>query len=162
MTSGDTLLTFKPQDNEPPQTNYARADLRNLHPILKFDQTTQQGAIFTGRMPRNYSAGTGITVSIDYTAVPTVGNIGWLVAFERVTGGQDVDADGFAADQTFTPAAVPATSGVIGTASLAVTAAAADAIVAGDVFRIRIRRDTATASNAAGDVQLHAVELKDT
>ena len=42
MASGDTLLVFTPLHNEPPASNFATLDLRNLHPVLDFDPTTNE------------------------------------------------------------------------------------------------------------------------
>jgi hypothetical protein len=76
--------------------------------------------------------------------------------------GQDIDADGFATAQTITAATVDATSGNATTTSVTCTAGAAgtDSIAAGDLFRLRIRRDVAN-DTATGDAQILAVIVKE-
>ena len=163
MASGDSLLTFKPFDNEPTTSNYATLDTRNGHPVLDFDTTTGETAFFSAVLPRNYAGG-GITVYVHYAAsTATSGTIGWLIAFERIgDGSQDIDADGFASDQTITAATVPATSGNVDIINVAITDGAnIDSIAVGEGFRLRITRDVANDS-AAGDAEIVAVELKET
>lgn len=163
MASGATLCTFFPADNEPPASNYATLDTRNGHPTLDFDTTTQEAAIFTGVLPRNYGGG-GITVYVHATLTSaTSGTLGWDVAFERMSDSTtDIDSDSFAAAQTITAATVPGTSGVVLVQNVAVSDGAnIDSLAVGDSFRLRIRRDVANDS-AAGDAELLAVELKET
>ena len=163
MASGDTLCTFFPADNEPTTSNYATFDTRNNHLVLDFDTTTGETAFFTGLLPRNYAAG-GITVYVHHAAsTATSGTIGWLIAFERIGNAQqDLDADGFAGDQTVTAATVPATSGNVNITNVAITDGAnIDSIAVGEVFRLRITRDVAN-DTAAGDAELVAIELKET
>jgi hypothetical protein len=162
MASGDTLAVLTPLAYEPPATNYATINVRNGHPILEFDSATQETAIWTQIMPRNYAGG-NITVSPRWAAVPTTGTVGWDVTFERLNdAGQDIDADGFATAQTITAATVDATSGNPKTTSVTATAGSTgtDSIAAGDLYRVRLRRDVAT-DTAAGDAQVLAVEIRE-
>lgn len=163
MASGDTLVTFTPEDNEPPTTNYATRDTRNSHPVLDFDTTTQESAIFSAVVPRHYAGG-GITVYVHAMLTSaTSGTLGWDVAFERMSdAATDLDSDSFAAAQTITAATVPGTSGVVLVLNVAVTNGAnMDSIAVGEAFRLRVRRDVAN-DTAAGDGELLAVELKET
>lgn len=163
MATGDTLLTFGPYDNEPPGTNYATFDTRNGHPTLDFDDTTAEGAVFTGFVPRNYAGG-GITVTVATAATSaTTGTIGWTVEFERIDASSlDTDADSFAGAQTITAVTVPGTSGQVLYPSVAVTNGAnMDSIAVGEMFRLRIKRDVAN-DTAVGDAELLGVELRET
>jgi hypothetical protein len=163
MSSGDTLCVFLPLQNEPPASNYATLDFRNQHPVLDFDDTTQEAAIFTGVLPRSYAGG-GITVYLHWAATSaTSGTIGWDVSFERIGAAQqDTDSDGFASAQTVTAAAVDGTSGNVTITNVAISNGAnIDSIAVGETFRIRVRRDVAN-DTAAGDAELLAVELKET
>lgn len=163
MSSGDTLLTFFAANYEPPASNFATPDLRNGHPVLDFDANTQEIAMFSDIMPRNYSGG-GVTAYVHWMATSaTTGNIGWDVAFERMSdAATDLDSDSFATAQAITPATVPATSGVVSVTNVAVSNGAnMDNIAVGDSFRLRIRRDVAN-DNAAGDAELVAIEIKET
>lgn len=163
MASGNTLLTLLPFAYEPPSSNFATVDTRNGHPVLDFDATTQESAIWTCIMPRHYGGG-GITVYITWAATSaTSGTIGWDVALERIgDGSQDIDADGFASAQTVTAVTVPATSGNTDITNVAITDGAnMDSVAAGEAFRIRIRRDVAN-DDATGDAEILGVEIKET
>lgn len=162
MASGNDLVVFRPQDDEMPATAYAQLDVRNGHPVLAFDGTTAEKAIFSGLMPRHYGGG-GITIYLTWCAVPTSGNVGWLLALERIGAAQqDVDSDGFASDQTVTAATVDGTSGNTSITNAAITNGAnMDSVAAGELFRLRVTRDVNN-DTAAGDAQLMLVEIKET
>lgn len=162
MASGDTLCVFVPRDQEPPSSNYATAGLRNGHPTMQFDDTTAWAFISTSVMPQNYSNTTGVTVYITATAVATSGTMGWTVEFERMDAGTDIDSDSFASAQTVTATTVPGTSGDPLILNVAVTKGAnMDSIVAGDTFRIRVKRDVASDS-AVGNTEMLSVEIRET
>jgi hypothetical protein len=163
MASGNTLAVFTALNNEPPASNFATLDVRNNHVILDFDDTTAEYAVFRGVLPRHYASG-GITVYLHWAATSAVtGTGGWTVEFERIgDGSQDIDADGFATAQTVTAVSVPATSGNVKITNVAITDGAnIDSIAVGESFRLRIKRDVAT-DTAVGDLELAAVELKET
>ncbi len=166
MASGNTLAVFTPLANEPPATNYATIGNRTSggsgHPTLQFDDTTGWAAIFTYVMPQSYSNTTGVTVFINATAVAISGTMGWLIAFERNDAAFDIDADGFASDQTVTAVTVPGTSGSTQQTSLAITKGAnMNSVVAGDQFRLRIKRDVAN-DTAVGNTEITSVEIRET
>lgn len=163
MASGNTLAVFGPLDNTPPTANNAAFAARNGHPVLAFDDTAQEAAIFSGVLPRHYAGG-GITVYLHWTAKSaTSDTIGWDVAFERMSDATtDLDADSFASAQTVTATTVPGTSGVMTVTSVAVSNGAnMDSLAAGDSFRLRVRADVVNGT-ATGDRELHAIELKET
>lgn len=156
-----TLLEFGPLANEPPAANAATTGWRNAHPFLRFGPApaTAQSAVWSARMPTAYKDG-NVIVLLTWSAVPTTGTVGWDATLERCTG-QDLDADGWATAQAVAAAAVDATSGVPKTTSVTAVAGAAgtDSVTAGDLFRLRVRRDLA--DTAAGDAQLLYVELQE-
>ncbi|HIJ72275.1 MAG TPA: hypothetical protein HPP87_13115 [Planctomycetes bacterium] len=161
MASGDTLLVFTPLQNEPPDSDFATIDLRNNHPVLDFDATTDEYAVFRGVMPRNYS-GSGITVYIHYAmSSATSGDVGWYVSFERIGDQQqDIDGDSFA-QALLVEVDVPGTSGLVDIASVAFNdGSQIDNIQAGEGFRLRVQRD-ADGDSAVGDAELLVVELKE-
>ena len=163
MASGDTLLTFHPYNNEPPVANYATLDLRNLHPVLDFDDTTNEFAVFSAIMPRNYAGG-GITAYIHYSMeTAEVDTVDWDLAFERIGDEQlDIDGDDFAAVRSADNTTVPGTTGLVDIVSIAFTnGAEMDSVAVGELFRIKINRD-ASSDDASDDAELHAVELKET
>jgi hypothetical protein len=153
-------LQWSPYDNEPPSTNYATLDSRNGHPVLDFDTTTQETAIFTGALPADYS-GAGVTISIWCAATSaTSGTIGWDVAFERIdVSSLDIDADSFGSATTVTAVTAPGTSGQVLKMSVNVSNGSnMDSLAAGELFRLRIRRDVAN-DTATGDAELLRVML---
>jgi len=163
MASGNTLLVFLAEEGRPPTSGGATFDARNNIACWDFDDTTGESVVFTGVLPRNYAGG-GITVYLHWAATTaTSGTGGWLVAFERIGDGQqDIDSDGFASGQTVTAATVPATSGHVKITNVAVSDGAnMDSIAVGELFRLKVTRDVAN-DTAAGDLELYAVELKET
>lgn len=164
MASGNSLLVWTALSAEFPASNYATLDTRNNHPCLDFDSgATEEICYFSGIMPQHYSDTTGVTVYLHWSCDATSGTVGWEIAFERLgDGGTDLDVDSFASDQTVTAEIVDGTSGIIDVSSVAVTKGAnMDNVVAGDYFRIRIRRDTSV-DDAAGDANLYAIEIRET
>jgi hypothetical protein len=163
MASGATLLVFTPFSNEPPSSNPATIDLRNNHPVLDFDDTTNESAVFTSIMPRAYAGG-GLTVYIHYAMASAVtGDIDWDVSFERIGDQQqDLDVDGFAAVQSSDNVTVPNTSGMVDIVNIIFTnGAQMDSIAVGESFRMKVTRDAAN-DTAVGDAELVAVEVKET
>ena len=163
MASGDTLLIFEPLANEPPSSNLATFDARNQHPVLDFDDTTNESAVFSAVMPRHYGGG-GVTVYLHYSMTSGVaGDVDWDVAFERIGDQQqDIDADGFAAAKSVDDTTVPGTCGLVDVVSVAFTdGAEMDSVAAGEGFRLKIIRDAAS-DTASGDAELRFVELKET
>lgn len=157
------LCSFFPFSNEPPAADYATIDMRNGHPVLDFDTTTAEAAIFTGILPEHYTGG-GITVEVHWMTTSAItGTGGWTVEFERISDSTlDLDADSFATAQTITAVTVPGTTGIVMVSSVAVSdGAPMDSIAAGNSFRIRVKRDVAN-DNAAGDLELVCVNLLET
>lgn len=164
MATGQTLLVFVPAlCNEPPSSNYATFDTRNGHPVLDFDQSTDEAAIVSGVLPRNYG-GNGLTVYLHFAATGiTTGNVIWDVSIERVSDSQqDIDSDGFASAQSVT-VAVPGTDGHVKITSVAFTSGAQmDSLAAGEGFRLKVNRDANNGSDtAAADAELRWIEIKE-
>lgn len=163
MASGDTLIEFVPQSNEPPTSNAASIDTRNNHPVLDFDDTTNETAIFSGVMPKHYAGG-GVDVFLHYAMTSaTSGDIDWDVAFERIGDQQqDLDSDGFAAVNSVDSTTVPGTSGLVDIVSVAFTNGAdMDSVAVGEGFRLEVIRD-ATNDSAVGDGELRFIEIRET
>jgi len=181
MASGDTLVIFTPHANEPPATNYASVDLRNVHLVLDFNDAVAESAVFSGLLPRNYAGG-GITVTIvwmggsagllraagqpvrDVITPLATGGVKWNAAFERHQAGiDDLDSDSFATAQTATGAA-PATDGSTAYTSIAFTSGAQmDSLAVGESFRLKVTRDAADAADTmTGDAELLMIEIRET
>jgi hypothetical protein len=153
-------LQWSPFHNEAPSSNYATLDTRNGHPCLDFDTTTQETAIFSGALPADYS-GAGVTVHLWCSLTSaTSGTVGWDVAFERMDASSlDIDADSFGSATTVTATTVPGTSGQFLKMSVNVSNGAnMDSLAAGEMFRLRLRRDVAN-DTATGDAELLRVML---
>lgn len=164
MASGDSLLTFRPQDNEPPASSYATLDARNSHPVLDFDASSNEDAVFSAVMPQSYAGTTGVTVYLHWAAsTATTGDVDWDVAFERIGDQQlDIDADSFAAANSADNNTVPGTAGLVDIVSVAFTDGAdMDSVAAGEGFRLKVTRDAAS-DTAAGDAELRFVEIRET
>lgn len=162
-TSDMPVIVFGPYANEPPAANYATLDTRNNRPVLDFDTTTQETAIFSSVLPATYG-GNGLTVDVYFAAATaTTGTIGWDAAIERIDASSlDTDTDSFAAAKTITAVTVPGTSGQILKSSVAFSSGSEmDGLLAGEAFRLRIRRDVAN-DNAAGDAQLFYTVVRET
>ena len=167
MASGDTLATFFPADNEPPASAYATFDTRNAHPALDFDGATDEEAVFTGVLPRNYAGG-GLTVYCHVAFTSATSGSGRLQAdIERMDASSlDIDADSFTASFQSTGVTAPGTSGQIIVGTITFTSGAQmDSLAAGEPFRLKIRRDadgTSGTDDIATDMELLAVEIKET
>ena len=158
---GAWFVRFTPRDHEPPTSDYATLDTRNSRPVLDFDTTTQEAAVFSAVLPNDYaSAGVTIDIFCAMTSA-TSGTVGWDVAFERTQAStDDIDSDSFATAQTVTAATVPGTSGHVLKMSINVSDGAdMDSVAAGELFRLRVRRDVAN-DTAAGDAELLAVTMR--
>jgi len=163
MASSDTLVIFTPLHNEPPSSNPATLDTRNQHPVLDFDASTNESAVFSAVMPRHYGGG-GVTVYLHYAmSTATSGDVDWDVAFERIGDQQqDIDSDGFAAVNSVDNTTVPGTSGLVDIVSVVFTDGAdMDSVAVGEGFRLKVTKDAAS-DTAAGDAELVFVELKET
>lgn len=155
------LASFEANEATFPATAPAAATSRNEHPYLNYDDTTDENALFRKVISEDYSGG-NLTVDLYWVAASaTTGDVKWNVAFERLAaGGQDVDSDGFAAAQTGT-STTDAASGVHTKTSIAFTQAQADAIVAGDPFRLKVTRDADDGGDTmTGDAQLSFVQIR--
>lgn len=165
MASGDTLVVFSATEGIPPASNYATQDLRNVHPVLDFDDSTDETAYFEGFLPRNYAGG-GLTVTLIWAATSaTSGTCRWSVAIERQDTGTDLDGNSFATAQT-TGGAASATSGKPTYTTIAFTAGTQmDNLAAGEAFRLDVTRDadgTSGTDDMTGDAELLRVEIKET
>jgi hypothetical protein len=169
MASGDTLLMWMALANEPPASAYATLDTRNSHPVLDFDDTTDEEAVFSGVMPNNYAGG-GITITVGWSATDTTvtpHNAVWQAAFEAVPDDtQDMDSDSFAAFQGSGAVEEASASGELAYNTIAFTdGAQMDSVAANQFFRLKIRRDadnTSATDSLTGDAELRFVLMKET
>lgn len=161
----NTIMRLFPKDNEPPASGFATLDTRNSHPVLDFADTGTETAIFRTYLPQGATfagSGTALTVYIDAAATSaTSGVVGWSVSLERlVAGGQDLDADNWGTAQSGSQT-ISSTSGVMCRTTVIFTQAQLPAsLAAGDMFRIRIQRNTSVGSNHTGDAEFVGAYLE--
>lgn len=113
------------------------------------------------RVPQNYAAG-ALTANVGFITVATTGNVVIEAYIESVTTGDATDLDSTTSFDAANSAtiAVPATAGYPQVS--AVTLTNKDAIAAGDIVRVLIRRDSDHASDtAAADFYLSTVDIQE-
>ena len=164
MASGDVLCWLHPYGSEPPSAAYATQDTRNGHPVLDFQDTTDEAAVWTAYLPANYAGG-GLTVIVEWAATTaTTGVTRWDVSIERIDASSlDIDADSFASAQSVDGTA-PGTSGQVLYSSVGFTSGAQmDSLAAGELFRLKLSRDANHANDTmAGDAEVLGVTIKET
>lgn len=157
-------MVFRPQQNEPPATIAATPDLRNNHPVLDFDGTADEEAVFSSQLPASYG-GAGLTVTLTTLCTSaTTGSFRFQVAFERMDSATDLDADSFASFQSG-GGTCPATSGAPATVTINFSnGAQMDSLAAGEPFRLKVRRDadgTSGTDDVTTDVELRMISIKE-
>ncbi len=171
MASGDTLIVFTPLHNEPPASNFATFDTRNSRPCLDFDAAADEEAVFSGIMPQNYSDTTGVTIIIEMgsSTDQTTNVVAWEFLFERIIeDSTDLDADSFAtsaAGNRFEQTAPAGASQVAIDSKTIAKGATMDSVVAGDPFRLKVRRDadgTSQTDSMTGDAEFFHLEIRET
>lgn len=155
-----TLARYTAIDAQPPASAYATLDTRNSIAVLNFDDTSAESTVFVGVIPQGADFTTGIRVTLHWMgATATSGNVIWTTAFERCN--TDLDADSFDTGVDSSAAAANATSGIITSTSIDHSGSQIDGLTAGDLFRLKITRKAADASDTmTGDAQLIAVEIR--
>lgn len=154
-----------PQSNERPSANGAPLDTRNDIPVLLFDQTTSEIAVFGAVLPGHYAGG-GLTIDLYWMgATATSGDVVWGGSIERAqSGGTDQDADSFATEQLSAAVTTNATSGIKNKSTITFSSGAnMDSLAANEPFRLKIARKPADAGDTmTGDAQLREVHVKET
>jgi hypothetical protein len=148
--------------NSPAAANYATFDTRNKHPILRFDGSTNESAVFSAIMPRHYAGG-GVTVYVHWASTKTTGDCDWDVAWERIGDQEhDIDGDGFAAVNSVDGSGTPTTSGFVDIANVTfANGVDMDSVAVGEAFRLKLTRD-AVSDQLGEDAQLIGIEVKET
>ena len=166
MASGNTLVVFTPYSNEPPATIYATLDTRNGHPMLDFDGTADEEAVFSGVLPAHYGGG-GLTIETFWAFTSAIsGSLRVQAGIERIDlASLDIDADAFAACESAGGTA-PGISGQVIKVTVTMTSGAQmDGLLVGETFRLKIRRDadgTSGIDDITTDAELLAVHIKET
>lgn len=171
MALGDTLAIFTPLHAELPASGGAEQSEivtdTGERPVLLFDDTADETAIFSGVMSRAYAGTTGITVDI-YGAMAsanTTDDVVLDVALEllAVNTGMGAGGSDFAAVNSVTVTADDSADDLFKATVTFTDGADMDAVAGGSPFRLKITRDADNGSDtAAGDFQLIAVEIRET
>src|SRR3990167_802874 len=167
MATTNYLAVFTPQDNQPPAATFATFDTRNSVPVLDFDDTADESAVFGGVLPA-HNAGGGLTVTLVWMATSaTSGGVSWDVSVEaHADDAFDIDADGFAAANNSGSATTASATGEQQYTDITFTDGAdMDSLAAGESFRLKVTRDangTTATDDMVGDAELLRVIIKET
>ena len=145
---------------------FATLDTRNSIPLLDFDDTANEVAIFfVPTMPRSYAGG-GVTVSIWVLTTTATGDMSFKGFFKSVTDDVDnLDTKTFAAPQENTTIDAPSASGEAKLFTIPFTdGAQMDSVAAGEPFFFMLMRDAQDGTNddMSGDAEFLAGEIKET
>jgi hypothetical protein len=160
-TLSKTIARFTASDGELNVGTPATLGSRGTHPVLDFNDTTQNTAVFRTIVPNFTNFTTGLYVFVYWVAAATTGTVGWDVSFERITiNTQNLNSDNFETAVTIPAVTVPSTAGVLArTFATFSLAQLPTGLVSGDMIRVRIRRDVAN-DNAIGDAEIVGVEIQ--
>jgi len=165
MASGDTMGIYEANNGITLTTNGAQRVNRNGHVVWAFDTGTDEFLIFPV-MLHNYGGG-GLTLTIEWAAATaTSGNGEWEAAIERHRADHadfDMDADSFAAVNASGAVAVPGAAGRVKYTDITWSDGAdMDSLANTEGGRLKINRNVGVTSDAAGDLQILKVILKET
>lgn len=148
---------FRPNDANPPASNYGVFGVRNTTPYVAFNDTTLWTTFFLDVVHDNISLASGLSVRIFFVPATASTNAVVLgVAFDRLNTG-NIDVDSFDTAVTATVTVTSSTTPAIA----ALTVTTIDSLSPGDVYRLKLYRDAANASDTmVGDAQVLAVEVK--
>lgn len=164
MATTNYMAVFTPLSNEPPASSFATLDARNSVPVLDFDDSTDESAVFGGVLPANYAGG-GLTVTLVWMATSaTTGDVVWDAQIEAWPDDAfDIDSDGFAAVQSVTATTASATGEQQYSNITFTDGAQMDSLAAGEGFRIKVTRDANNGSDTlSGDAELIRCIIKET
>lgn len=144
-----------PDDTNTPERKFAQD-----RTYWAFDDSTDE-FVYTPsfEMPAAYTGSGTLKIDLLIGGAGTSGNIGFDVAVEAITAADAVDMTGASSWDTDNTAntAAPGTAGYL--AKLTITLTNKDSVAAGDIMRLRINRDAATASDMTGDAYLWGVTV---
>jgi hypothetical protein len=127
---------------------------------LAYDAANLESATWSFRMPADYASAPVLLIQYKMVSAVT-GNVIMVASMAATSPGDttDTDAKAFAAVNTSSATAVPATTaGKLGEISITMTNA--DSVAAGDFVNVRIGRDGASGSDtAAGDLEFVGAAL---
>ncbi len=159
MASGDTFLSFDKNND----TTVAQAVVtRNIHNVIPLALT--EIATFPFKLPTQYQGG-GLTVVVECAMESATANdVKVEGSIDRIGIGQvDIDTDSFAAAQDSTDITVPGTAGHVFELTLTFTdGAQIDGLLQDERAVLKIQRVAVVGTDAAGDLQILGVTVKET
>ena len=124
-------------------------------PYLLFDGTTDELVLWAFELPGDYAS--GLTARVHYSmASATTGNIAIRTEVMAIADGETIDADSFSAVEASADKAVPGTAGL---SDIVTDALGTPTLAANDYIALRLGRENAAGTNAAGDMEVWAVSL---
>lgn len=153
----NSLIYFTAQDNQPPATSAAQSETRNSIPILSFDSSVQENAVFMGILPDKTIVSSGLLVRLWWmAATATSGEVRWQAQFEKE--GSNNNADSFDTASIVT-ASANSTSGI--ETMTDITCSNLDGLTENKRFRLKISRvPSDILDTMVGDAQLIALEVR--
>jgi hypothetical protein len=139
-----------------PASSPATVASRNGHPVINFDDTSEEYIEFHFALPNDYLGGGSRLTLMLAAATATSGDAIFRSQWERVGFEvQDLDADGWGSIYGFDSLTMSSTSGFVKAVSREYTTAQMDGALAGEWVRLRIwRYSTYFLDTVVGDVQL--------
>lgn len=154
-----TYAVFTATDSQPPASAFATIDTRNSIAVLDFDDgATNEATSFVSVIPEGANLTSGLKIRLHWMATSaTSGVVRWGVQIER--GDTDLDSDSFDTAEEAN-ATTSATAGIPTVTEITTTSL--DSLTAGDLFRLRVYRDSSDTTNdtMTGDAELIAVEIR--
>lgn len=156
-----TISKFTALDSMPPSTNNAGFSTRNNIPVITFDDGadyTDEATTFCDIIPEGADTSSGLVVEITWMSQSqTTGDVKWVAQFEKMT--TDLDSDSFDTSSS----GITTTSATPGTpVKTTITCTSIDSLVAGDLYRLKIYRNTSDTTNDTmiNDAQVISIEVR--
>jgi len=158
----ESLLQWAAPAMFPPNASFATPDQRGITPVRDFDATVNELIYCIGEMPYAYNnAAFSVTANYSMSADhDPAHHIILLAAFARIGHEiQDIDSLVFEADQSITDH-IPDQCGHCHKVTIPFTNAQADDVQAGEMFCLRITRNSTDAGDdSSGDLELELVSV---
>lgn len=154
-------IAINPLNCEYPASANVIIDTVNATPCIAFISASNTSGIWRFPPLRDYG-GQGLVITLECTTVSAItGNVAITAAIESHLPGTDsISTDSFATAISSGAVAVPGTAGLYFNVSISLTDAQIDGLTSLRFFRVRLTRDTAVASNAAGNLRLAFGEVR--
>ncbi len=171
MASGNTLFGLAPNNSSPTATAAAQIDVivgtsspAEWFPVLAFDTTTVEYCDFHNLVMPSYYSGGGLTCTIISSAGSTTGTLQWALALRRFQDDAE-DADTTVQTYDYNTVNIATLASAVGEETyddITFTSGAdMDSVAAGELFTLRLRRDTGS-DTLATDAYLWSIHIKET